>query len=319
MAIDWNNFVRNSKNGTFLLEREYMDYHNDRFQDASLLVINNKDAKVLAILPANLEGDSIYSHQGLTYGGLIIEEKVKLDTIIVFFQLILKHYALSDHRNFVYKPPPAFYHKRISFEDQYVMSLLEAHISRVDTTMVIPLKKERQYNQQKRRNIAKGKKSGLTIKLEQDISSFWSNVLEPNLKQRFEANPVHTITEISNLKSLFKNNIQTYAVYKEDQIIAGTILYLTETTVHTQYISANELGKQLCALDFLFDHLINLFELEKDSFSLGSTNQNEGKMINQGLYNWKYGFGAELYPNLYYTFPIKNRLNLDNFSGQEFL
>ena len=35
---DWNDFVSESSNGTFLFLREYMEYHADRFTDYSLLV-----------------------------------------------------------------------------------------------------------------------------------------------------------------------------------------------------------------------------------------------------------------------------------------
>ena len=34
----WNDFVARSKNGTFLLHRDFMDYHADRFFDCSLLI-----------------------------------------------------------------------------------------------------------------------------------------------------------------------------------------------------------------------------------------------------------------------------------------
>lgn len=34
----WNQFVLNSKNGTFLFDRNYMDYHSDRFEDYSLMI-----------------------------------------------------------------------------------------------------------------------------------------------------------------------------------------------------------------------------------------------------------------------------------------
>ena len=33
----WDRFVRLSKNGTFLLQRDYMDYHADRFLPADFL------------------------------------------------------------------------------------------------------------------------------------------------------------------------------------------------------------------------------------------------------------------------------------------
>jgi hypothetical protein len=37
----WDEFVRRSKNGTFLFHRDYMEYHSDRFFDSSLLFSEN--------------------------------------------------------------------------------------------------------------------------------------------------------------------------------------------------------------------------------------------------------------------------------------
>ena len=70
---DWNRFVENAKNSTFLFNRNYMDYHADRFQDMSLMVY--RKGKLYALLPANRKSDVLYSHQGLTYGGLILSNK----------------------------------------------------------------------------------------------------------------------------------------------------------------------------------------------------------------------------------------------------
>lgn len=37
LVDEWNEFVTRSKNGTFLFDRRYMDYHSDRFEDFSLM------------------------------------------------------------------------------------------------------------------------------------------------------------------------------------------------------------------------------------------------------------------------------------------
>ena len=52
-----------------------MDYHSDRFRDYSLMVYKNE--KIITLLPANRVGDTLYSHQGLTYGGLIYDKHFK--------------------------------------------------------------------------------------------------------------------------------------------------------------------------------------------------------------------------------------------------
>ena len=74
-AVVWNAFVSNSPNATFLFNRNFMDYHSDRFSDFSLMIFSSK--KLVAILPANRVGDTLYSHQGLTYGGLVVTAKAK--------------------------------------------------------------------------------------------------------------------------------------------------------------------------------------------------------------------------------------------------
>jgi len=47
-ADEWNAFVAKSKNGTFLFDRRYMDYHADRFSDHSLMCYH--DGKLFAFL-----------------------------------------------------------------------------------------------------------------------------------------------------------------------------------------------------------------------------------------------------------------------------
>ena len=80
----WNAFVAESKNGTFLFDRNYMDYHHDRFDDNSLMFYA-KD-KLYAILSANRSGDCLCSHGGLTYGGLVMTNKATAAEVLVLFE-----------------------------------------------------------------------------------------------------------------------------------------------------------------------------------------------------------------------------------------
>ena len=49
---DWNDFIDSSKNSTFLFNRNFMDYHSDRFEDFSLMVYDKSE--LIAILPLNI-------------------------------------------------------------------------------------------------------------------------------------------------------------------------------------------------------------------------------------------------------------------------
>ena len=85
----WNNFVMSSKNGTFLFHRDFMDYHSDRFEDHSLIVY--KKNKVVGVFPANVIENKVYSHQGLSYGGIILKTSVKFKETALIFKSILKY------------------------------------------------------------------------------------------------------------------------------------------------------------------------------------------------------------------------------------
>ena len=85
----WDRFVRRSKNGTFLMQRDYMDYHADRFQDCSLMIFCNR--KLTALLPGNLSGSCFYSHQGLTYGGMLLSPSITLQQVESVFHAALDY------------------------------------------------------------------------------------------------------------------------------------------------------------------------------------------------------------------------------------
>ena len=50
LAAEWAQVLRDAKNGIFLFERAFMEYHGDRFRDASLVAF--EDDRPVALLPA---------------------------------------------------------------------------------------------------------------------------------------------------------------------------------------------------------------------------------------------------------------------------
>ena len=61
-AAEWDDFVSQTRNGTFLFMRQYMDYHADRFCDHSLMIYRKE--RLCALLPANESEGILYSHGG---------------------------------------------------------------------------------------------------------------------------------------------------------------------------------------------------------------------------------------------------------------
>ena len=135
---NWNDFVKNSKNSHFFFQRDYMEYHSDRFEDFSLMVFDESD-KLIAILPANIKEDILYSHQGLTFGGFLVDDKMKTETMLEIFEL-LKHFLKEQNiKEIVYKCIPYIYHLKPSEEDRYALFRNDATLIRRDVTSTIDL------------------------------------------------------------------------------------------------------------------------------------------------------------------------------------
>ena len=58
------------------------------FINFSLLIFDEKQ-NLKAILPANRVGETLFSHQGLTYGALVLNQKTKLQEVIEMVATLL--------------------------------------------------------------------------------------------------------------------------------------------------------------------------------------------------------------------------------------
>jgi hypothetical protein len=308
---NWNAFIGQAKNATFLFHRDFIEYHKDRFEDFSLMVFDNE--KLVAVLPANKVGNEIFSHQGLTYGGLVINEKSKLTTVINAFRSVLLFLKDNEIEKLHLKTIPSIYHNKPAEEIQYALFLAEAELVRRDSLSVIDLSQKYDFSKIRKRGIQKGIGNGLVIKEEINFESFWNEVLIPNLKARHNAKPVHSLDEINRLKSLFPNNIRQFNVYRNDKIVAGTTVFESENVAHCQYVSKYENKDNLGSLDFLYHFLITEVFATKRFFDFGISNESQGKKLNEGLSYWKESFGASTIVHDFYEVETKNYDKLDSF------
>ena len=301
----WNNFVAQAKNATFLFHRDFMEYHSDRFEDYSLLVFDEKE-NLKAILPANISENKLYSHQGLTYGGIVIDASLKLEKFISIYSEILLFLNENQIQIINFKLIPSIYCSQPSEEIKYALFLSEAKLIRRDALVTIDLQSEFKIDSNRVEGVKRAEKLGLKIKKEINFTSFWNTVLIPNLEAKHEAKPVHTLAEIQILQEKFPNNVVQYNVYENNEIVAGTTLFLDKKTVHVQYISAIGDKNQHGALDYLFHKLITEEFKDFSYFDFGISNENQGKNINKGLQYWKETFGARTFTQDFYEVETRN-------------
>ncbi|HBL78652.1 MAG TPA: GNAT family N-acetyltransferase [Aequorivita sp.] len=296
--------METSKNATFLFQRDFMEYHADRFTDHSLLAL--KKGKPVALLPANIADNTLYSHQGLTYGGLILHKKVKLKEVAAIFSSVLQFLNEKGIETLQIKMLPKIYNRLPADELDYLLFIASAERVRADVLSVIDNKNPLRIATNRLEGVKKAQKQGLRIVEENDFKGFWEKILTPNLALRHQALPVHSLGEITDLASKFPINIVQFNVYKDNEIVGGATIFETEAVAHVQYISANADKQQLGTLDFLFEYLITERFRNKRYFDFGTSNENLGKNINEGLLYWKECFGARSIVQSFYEVKTAN-------------
>lgn len=291
----WNRFVESSKNGTFLHNRDYMEYHCDRFEDYSLLFLSQKN-KVIALLPANIKNNVLYSHQGLTYGGLIFSTSTSLNDVMEMFDSLKVYMRENGIASLVYKQIPAIYHRCPSDEDDYALWRNDASIEICNIATTIPLHTPLLPKVEKcrKRRLKQAEQYGFKICEDVSLSDFWP-ILEESLKAHHNASPIHSLEEMELLQSRFPENIKCYIAQRPDGTNAGgVVLYVTDEVVHVQYGHASLQGYEEHVMEYIYFYLLDKYRNDGHTLYIdfGTSNEQAGRYLNAGLVRQKEGFGG---------------------------
>jgi hypothetical protein len=288
----WNAFVAASRNGTFLFDRGFMDYHSDRFHDHSLMVVAGGD--LLAVLPANLvrEASRLESHGGLTYGGLVYGEAMTQTDCIEALAAVRSWCRTAGIAEIRYKCVPHIYARQPSEEDRYALFAAGARRYRCDVLTVVRLDDPIAMQARRRRAIRKALATpSLRIAPADRWDEFWA-ILAAQLADRFGVAPVHTVEEIRLLAGRFPANIALTCASVEDRLHAGVVTFRCGPVLHAQYIASDAFAREHGLLDAVFDHLLQAAVGEAAYFDFGISTEKDGSYLNEGLIQYKEGFGG---------------------------
>ena len=275
LKAQWDSFVRKSQ----------------RFTDFSLLIFHKQS--LVALLPLNKERDgSVTSHSGLTYGGLITDKKGRAVKVMQVFECLNTWLRNAGITRVVYRPVPWIYHELPAEEDLYALfNVCNARLTAREISSTISQENKLAFSQSRKDCLRKAKRAGVEVMPCNDFAAFW-DILSANLQQRYAVNPVHSLTEITMLANLFSRHIRLYAAYLDNEMVAGTVVYIMPRVVHVQYISASAKGKAVGALDLLFRYLIDEVFVDKPYFDFGKSTEDRGRRLNEPLIFQKEGFGG---------------------------
>ncbi|MFN3640510.1 MAG: GNAT family N-acetyltransferase, partial [Flavobacterium sp.] len=250
----WNDFIENAVNATFLFHRDFIEYHADRFEDFSMMIY--KDNKLVAVLPAHIKNQEVFSHLGLTYGGLVWKKGLKLSTILQLFKEVLEYLHQKNISFLTLKMLPEIYPEYPSQDLAYALFNAEANLIRRDALAVVDLTQKLSLSKDRKEGVKRAENHSLQFKQELNVNDFWNKLLINNLQKKHHTNPVHTAEEMQKLMETFPENIQLFTVYDGTEMIAGTLLFITPKVVHSQYIASSENKNETGSLDGLHYHLM---------------------------------------------------------------
>lgn len=286
----WDKYVAKARNATFLFFRDYMDYHSDRFEDHSLMFFVGNHLH--SILPANIVDTTLYSHQGLTYGGLLMDVDVTAADVIQLFKELNAYLPQCSIRRVVYKPVPWVYHQLPSEEDLYPLFwICKARLVTRDVGTTIFMQRHLRWRKDRRRRLRRAQDVGVEVVRTDDFAPFWQ-VLEENLMSRHQVHPVHALDEIRMLHARFPQNIIQYNALLDGQVVAGMTFYLTSQVLHGQYCSSNDVGKECGAVDAIHDYVMHHDFPNIPYMDFGRSTEGDGSILNEGLVAQKEGFGG---------------------------
>lgn len=301
MAARWDEFARMSRNGTMLHQRGYMDYHSDRFKDCSLVALH--EGKLCALLPACIEGDTLWSHRGLTYGGWLVPLK-HFDATVMVEVMDAACQWMSDNsiKRLVYKPVPHIYHRYPCEEDLYALFRHQAKLIETNISTTIALTCPLPLDRGNKSGANAARKAGIQVGPSEDWEGYW-RLLSSLLDERYGTRPVHTLDEMRLLHGRFPDGIRLYAATLDGEMLAGVVMYLSQPVAHCQYIGASPQGKDSKALTLLFDYLIGEAKASGYRyFDFGISNEDHGRYLNEGLVRQKSRLGGR--GIVYNTFEI---------------
>lgn len=287
---EWDNFISYAHNGAFLFFRDYMDYHSDRFTDYSLMLY--KDSTLVALLPANIVENTLHSHQGLTYGGIILSQKFHYSDILLYLNSINEHLNSNGVEHVVLKSSPYFYSNKLAQETDLIL----LRNKDVNTETILGASIYTTKFKFPKMSLSKKKLSLYSMEESTDYPTFWK-ILEINLKDRYDSSPVHTLSEIQLLADTFPINIKLILFRNKEtqKVDAGAVLFINNNVIKTQYISSSKEGRLNRVSDSLYYSIINSYKDEYDFIDFG-TCEEENNTINLSLLGAKEKFGANSFP-----------------------
>lgn len=289
----WDELVRRSKNASVLVYRNFMEYHGQRFVDASLVAYSDDASELLAIVPAHRVGQRVLSHQGLTFAGVVVDATLTFERYVGVWKAILAYMLENTLTHLIYTAAPTIYHQVPAEEDRFILHALGATCTESKLLSAMELKNDTtQWQMRRKRALHRAQNAGLSVEYSRTVAEFYE-LLSAELQETSVKKPVHSLMELEQLCENFPEEIVIAQVRAADgELVGGMVVFASHQVLTTQYIAATARGKKIGALDLLIASLQSRFSSTYRYLNFGASRDPARAAIKKGILEFKEGFGA---------------------------
>ena len=230
---EWEKFISHSNNGTIFQKQAFLQYHIKRkFVDGSLIIKNK--STIVAVVPAAIKENILYSHPGSSYGGIVLSHNLDFKMIHDILKVIDEYCIAQKYKALFLINSPSIYQKKSDQSLDYLLQWngfkqTELYISHAvdmsktsDILSLLTKRKRRYINNNQELN-------SLTFEEEAYLDEFYDILIAS--KKKYNTTPTHSLDELIKLKDMFPQQIKLLVTRNENKIIGGSLIFFTNDNV----------------------------------------------------------------------------------------
>ena len=230
---EWEQFISDSNNGTIFQKQAFLQYHINRsFVDGSLII--KKKSVIVAVMPAAIKDNILYSHPGSSYGGIVLSHNLDFKMIHDILKVIDEYCIAQKYKALFLINSPSIYQKKSDQSLDYLLQWngfkqTELYISHAvdmsktsDILSLLTKRKRRYINNNQELN-------SLTFEEETYLDEFYDILVAS--KKKYNTTPTHSLDELIKLKDMFPQQIKLLVTRNENKIIGGSLIFFTNDNV----------------------------------------------------------------------------------------
>jgi hypothetical protein len=281
--------------------RSFYDHNPlNKMDDSSFLFYKKK--RIIAVMPCNIyntnsNGLILNSFLRATYGGFVVNNQVGTEEALEIIDITIKTAKDLGINEIIVRNPFRIFQNALCDETDYAMWFHNFKIKYRELETVVALDTKSApsllYHESTARSVKKARKT-VQIGLSNEFEAFWT-VLTGNLMNKYGLKPTHSLIEINALMHCVgEDKVKLFVAKCGEEIAAGIVLFiLNNKAIQAQYIGSSDKFQEHRPLNAVIDEII--FWGRNNGFSylnLGTSNSNQGKDVNLGLFRFKEGFGG---------------------------